>query len=317
MGNTLFHNQLPLSPTTPVGDALTQVLRRLFETIQQTEPGVRQATDIEYLHDYRVAIRRTRAVLRQFQFEITSPNLRYFRKEFKWLGRETGPMRDLDVFEVRLIDYVNGKGLDGDEVQEGLNALVVEKKAVELQNVVCALESDRCRDLMETWEDFLASSAPTNSESALHALVSNKIWSLYNVILKQGRAILSDSLARAAAYHRLRIECKRLRYMMELFSSLYSPKALAPLVQHLKNLQDTLGAHQDYIVHRNIIATTTIDEVSSMSSTISMTALVSFLAHLEQLAQKERKAIPGQFKKFTRRKASEQYRTLFENPGSY
>src|SRR5262249_47821530 len=48
----------------------------------------------------------------------------------------------------------------------------------------------------------------------------------------------------AADYHRLRIDCKRLRYALEFLADLY-PDGARPLVKRLVVLQDVLGLHQD------------------------------------------------------------------------
>jgi CHAD domain-containing protein len=48
--------------------------------------------------------------------------------------------------------------------------------------------------------------------------------------------------------HELRKDCKKLRYLMEFFASLYAPDALGPLIGALKDLLDILGEHQDLAV---------------------------------------------------------------------
>src|SRR6202012_453861 len=61
-------------------------------------PGTLADTDIEYLHDYRVAIRRTRSVLREMRGVFVASDLERVRASFKWLQEQTGPTRDLDVY---------------------------------------------------------------------------------------------------------------------------------------------------------------------------------------------------------------------------
>jgi CHAD domain-containing protein len=50
--------------------------------------------------------------------------------------------------------------------------------------------------------------------------------------------------------HRLRIECKRLRYLLEFFSSLFPENEINLTIQHLKKLQDVLGLYHDCIVQK-------------------------------------------------------------------
>jgi len=67
-------------------------------------------------------------------------------------------------------------------------------------------------------------------------------------VRKQGRRITSDSPP--AAYHDLRKSCKNLRYLIDVFGSLWVSKHLNKATRRLKELQDVLGEHQDLDVHR-------------------------------------------------------------------
>ena len=73
--------------------------------MRANEAGVRAALDTEFLHDYRVAVRRTRSALSQLKGVFDPSRLAPFRKEFAWLGEVTGPLRDLDVYLLTLPDY--------------------------------------------------------------------------------------------------------------------------------------------------------------------------------------------------------------------
>jgi CHAD domain-containing protein len=64
-------------------------------------------------------------------------------------------------------------------------------------------------------------------------------------VLEQGARLRNQK--DAAAFHSLRIECKQLRYLMEILGDLM-PEAKGA-VQRLKKLQDALGRIQDLTVH--------------------------------------------------------------------
>ena len=66
--------------------------------MQRNEPGVRADIDSEFLHDYRVAVRRTRSALSQIKDVLPEDKVEHFKTEFGWLGQMTGPTRDLDVY---------------------------------------------------------------------------------------------------------------------------------------------------------------------------------------------------------------------------
>ena len=50
--------------------------------------------------------------------------------------------------------------------------------------------------------------------------------------------------------HRLRIDGKKLRYLLEFFASLYEPINVTRLVKELKRLQDILGGFNDMTVQQ-------------------------------------------------------------------
>ena len=54
-------------------------------------------------------------------------------------------------------------------------------------------------------------------------------------------------------YHEFRKEGKRLRYTLEFLKDVYGKKATMGLVKPLKELQDSLGRHQDLIVAAELL----------------------------------------------------------------
>jgi len=50
--------------------------------------------------------------------------------------------------------------------------------------------------------------------------------------------------------HKLRIECKKLRYLLEFYSSLFASGLIPALIRQLKILQDYLGEFNDYSVQQ-------------------------------------------------------------------
>ena len=53
--------------------------------------------------------------------------------------------------------------------------------------------------------------------------------------------------------HKLRIECKKLRYLLEFFSSLFAQKEINYLIKQLKILQDNLGDLNDLSVQQDTL----------------------------------------------------------------
>jgi CHAD domain-containing protein len=73
-----------------------------------------------------------------------------------------------------------------------------------------------------------------------------RIWRLYQRAVSEGRAIGPDTPAEAL--HELRKSCKKLRYLMEFFQSLFPARRIRSPIGALKTLQENLGNFQDYAV---------------------------------------------------------------------
>src|SRR6478609_3617453 len=69
--------------------------------IEHSEPGVRDGTDPEELHRFRVATCRSRAMIRASR-PLVRDQLAALDRELRWLGSATGSVRDLDVLIERL-----------------------------------------------------------------------------------------------------------------------------------------------------------------------------------------------------------------------
>ncbi len=63
--------------------AAVAVLRRLHQVIEQNLEGTIEDLDAEFLHDLRVAVRRSRSVQRQLKRVFPPAELRHFRAEFQ------------------------------------------------------------------------------------------------------------------------------------------------------------------------------------------------------------------------------------------
>jgi len=87
-----------LTAAMPARRAVTRVLLQLADTLQANVPGTVRDTDTEFLHDLRVAVRRTRSALKLCGDVLTAGTQQRYTGEFKWLGDITTPVRDLDVY---------------------------------------------------------------------------------------------------------------------------------------------------------------------------------------------------------------------------
>jgi CHAD domain-containing protein len=69
----------------------------------------------------------------------------------------------------------------------------------------------------------------------------------------QGRKLVGRSASSAVPMHPFRLETKALRYTLELFHPCFGP-GLESFLLSLREIQDSLGALNDYVTTRDLIA---------------------------------------------------------------
>jgi CHAD domain-containing protein len=292
--------------------AVKSIFMHLLNAMEQNENGVRHDIDSEFLHDFRVAVRRTRSLLRQTKSVLPKPRISRFSREFAWLGRVTGPTRDMDVYILTFGAYQRRLPLELREDLVPLYEFLLRHKKMEHARMVKVLDTVRYKRLKKDWKKFLTDKPPVHStlahaDSPIGVVASQRIWHICRKVIKQGRAIKSDSPA--TMLHELRKTCKKLRYMNEFFQDIYPRNKIRKLINNLKVLQDNLGEFQDLEVQqvslRNFIQT--MDQETGITNE-TRHAITVLVARLEERDQKVREEFSARFKKF----ASSSNQQLYE-----
>ncbi len=239
---------LELAPGERCDVALARVLAVQCAVMRANEEGMRADLDEEFLHDYRVALRRSRTLLVQFKRAFPAPRVRRFRRELGWLGEITGPARDGDVF---LLDLPALLALVPDPepgAVAAIEGLVRAQREAARARLLRALDSARYRRVLADWEAFLAAPPPARSALPMATrpvieVACERIARLHRKTVRHGRRIGPRSPPEA--FHELRKECKKLRYVIDAFRALLPSRAAARALRDLKDLQEHLGRFND------------------------------------------------------------------------
>jgi CHAD domain-containing protein len=273
---------LELDPDEPANVAAAKVFARLLEVIDVNLPGTLEDVDSEFLHDLRVAVRRTRSLQRQFKAIYPGAPLAHFREEFKRIQAITGDLRDLDVY---LLDFPTLKAALPDQMQadlDPLKGLLETRRAKALTATRRGLKAQRTTQALAEWGTFFE--AAPKADRTVQALASHRIRAVYKKMVKLGKAI--DDGSPAEDLHELRKVGKELRYLLEFFASLYPPEVVKPFVKTLKGLQDQLGRFQDHEVQATALRTIAPD-VEDPMTLMAMGVLVDRFIKDEALARTE------------------------------
>jgi CHAD domain-containing protein len=231
--------------------AAKAILRFLLQVIRVNEAYIDKDLDTEFLHDFRVAIRRTRSALGQIKYVFPTKTTDRFKKDFAFLGKLSNELRDLDVY---LLNEDKYKAILPPILRDDIDPLfehLRKKRSTVLQKVIRDLNAKKYAKILEDWKAFL-NKPQSNSVTASNAklpvidLARNSIFKKYRNVVKVGSQVIENT--EDEMLHVLRIHCKKLRYLMEFFSSLFPRKKINTLIDQLKKLQDNLGDFNDLCV---------------------------------------------------------------------
>lgn len=244
-----------LEPTQRADLATKQILRGLLHTLEANIEGARAGLDSEFLHDLRVATRRTRSALSQIKGVFPEEEVADFKQRFAWLQQVTGPVRDLDVYLLDLPAMAQRLPV---ALRDDLNPLreqLLGHHAEAQRQLARELASAPFERLLRDWHAFLDApvpaagaqqAAPRRAALPIKRVADQRIRKLLKQVRAEGRAITEDSPPQDL--HELRKRCKKLRYLMEFFQSLYPKDRIREQIKQTKQLLDNLGRFQDTAV---------------------------------------------------------------------
>ena len=233
------------------------VLRTRLEEMCALRAAALDWSDVEGVHDMRVASRRLRSAMRDFTPYLRKSKLSRSGKALKRVARALGTVRDQDVAIMALDEL---KRDASEEVAAGIERLVAE----------CEAERDKARAVL----------AEAISEGKIAKLQGEFIYALEHATKLQrqrkkrsadvdgqstvgtsfrqaGRDIIAASFeelrklsaslyqpSRTRPLHRMRIAAKRLRYLVELYTQCWGEQ-LTSFAAEIAEMQSHLGELHD------------------------------------------------------------------------
>ncbi|QJD31452.1 CHAD domain-containing protein [Methylococcus geothermalis] len=233
--------------------AVRRFIAQFLERMLSCEAGILENRDPEALHEYRVALRRSRALLGEMKGVFPERDTVRCLHRLKWLGALTGPLRDCHVM---LGEFPVYEAAVPESLRPALAPLRshLEQEAARAHRVLAdRLRRPAYRRTIESWRRFLERPAPKrpsapNARAPAGVVCGRRIWKLYRRMLRDAAALGPDSPQEA--FHALRKQGKKLRYLLEFSASLQADGKIRGLIAQLKKLQDVLGEFQDASVQR-------------------------------------------------------------------
>lgn len=246
---------LTFTADVPARAAMLEMISKFVNVARINEAGMIDDIDTEFLHQYRVAIRKARSVIQQLRDVLPEPDRLQLKDMLGDMARQTNLLRDLDVY---LLEESSYREMLPDALRSGLDVMFkdyADHRAAEQQAVAGHLASAEYQSLTARVNDYLLpgrtiADSP-NAMTPIGQLAATRIRKRYKRIIKLGLAI--DETTPDEEVHELRIDCKKLRYLLEFFSDLFDADQVKQLIKALKRLQGVLGTFNDLSVQQESI----------------------------------------------------------------
>ena len=229
---------------TPIGSAAPLILRAKAVPMFALAERAADGTDADAVHDMRVASRRLREALRLFAAVYPRREFKRWQRRVRDVTRALGPVRDSDVFAEEFARF-------GQELGEGGRRCVafavgrrLGRRETELDDLRHGLAQLKLSRRADEFADFTGEvrEVGDDTELPLAAFAHEAVSERAAVVVQMQPAALVD--ANRAQQHALRIDYKRLRYAVEVFSPCYGD-TFEGLHGTLTAFQDALGTLHD------------------------------------------------------------------------
>lgn len=283
---------LPLEPWERADEAVARLLAHLRDIVVENEDGVRADLDPEFLHDFRVAVRRTRSALKTLGDVLPSAPVAELAEDLRWLQGVTGEPRDLDVQLLELPDRIAEVPDDLSGALGPLRDRLVARRRKARRQLLRALAGDRYVVLHHRWARLVDPATWTERTASggrsIDEVAAERIRAQHRRVVKRGRRI--DDASPDDDLHDLRKRGKELRYLLEMFAGLHEPAAVTAAVKELKKLQDNLGEFNDSTVQAEALradAVALAEAGADAEALLAVGALVGRVAERHAAARAE------------------------------
>ena len=230
-----------------MSEAGRKILGFYFARMVQHEPGTRLGEDIEALHDMRVATRRMRVALEVFGPFFKEKAIKSHLKGLRSTTRALGTVRDMDVFSGKLNDYLESLP-EAERLGFEVFLSQWEKKHNKAKlKMIHFLDSGQYQSFTQQFGQFL--NTPGEGARKSKTIQPNQVRDLAPIMIYERLAAVrayEQVLGNATIeeLHSLRIQFKKLRYVVEFFRDVLGAES-KEVIQTIKISQDHLGNLND------------------------------------------------------------------------
>lgn len=256
----LKNSGLKIESTDMMSVAAGKILAARFYEVRKSEKGVITATDIEDVHEMRVALRKMRSANLIFKDFLDQEWLMKTEVKIKETLSGLGTLRDLDVLLEKTDEWRKAENIGQERMSVFYEFVSNDRKQAHVI-VVDYMNSDGyikfMTGLQETFEEKLYLGVPYINKKG--DVAPSRICDvLPGILYEKAAAITAYHEWMDGPYiyvdklHRLRIAAKNFRYTLDFFKDCLGDAA-GQLIKEFKELQDILGDFHDAVVAAEVI----------------------------------------------------------------
>jgi len=236
-----------LKSTSTIEHTFRHILSRELRTIAKWQKIAINGKDPEGVHQIRISLRKIRTALLVFKPIINSKYSQALAKKLKKYATVLDDARNLDVY---ILTHFSG---DSDST---IKSIAISKRNKAYLRVKKLLKSKQfnkrirnAKKWLKTgqWQKKIIKDKKLNR--ALELFAFNTLDELTKIIILKAE---NPQQLDNQELHKLRIDCKKLRYTTEFFSSLYDENLIVIFIEKLKQLQDNLGDIHDTFIQKKL-----------------------------------------------------------------
>jgi CHAD domain-containing protein len=273
-----------LTADVPAREAVGRIVRTILAIAERNVPGIISDHDTEYLHDYRICLRKIRSVLSLMKDVYPAQETLRMRTILGDLARQTNRLRDLDVYLLARDEYFELLHPELRPALKGMFEDYAAEREVEVRHTVATLSAHATRQKLRKIKTHFSEETVHKPSAAadlpVGPLVFRSIYKRYRKICRIAAEIGAETPDEKV--HEVRIECKKLRYLLEFFSELIPKDDGAAMQKLLRRLQGRLGDFNDASVQQSSLLSYWQQKKNGYDVALGVGGLISVLYHRQQ-----------------------------------
>lgn len=299
---TLREQSNPILPEDNMAEAGRKAILSSFLQMLEHEAGSRAGVDIEEIHKMRVATRRMRSLFSLLGEYYRPKSIKSHTNKIESVAHNLGETRDLDVQIEALGAYRASLPEEERGAFETVFAILEQRRNNAHQKLVKLLDDKKYHKFVGRLGEFLTTPGEGARKVDTSAPVPYQVRHVLPVIIHKHLAQVRgyDTIIKDApepTLHALRIECKRLRYLVVAFQDVLG-SSIGTFINELKTLQDHLGLMQDAAVGQTYFEA--LRKKNEMSKP-ERVALKTYVKHLGSQYQIHNTSLEDAWESFNKR----------------